>query len=99
MNKQNLIRELKQIISEEAMLNYRGIEIRRFVTWPKNVDFNSENYILENIISDFTDPQKEIKSNDLNSGNFQILECSNDGTFKIQSLDYCIDLYNHYKNF
>ncbi len=99
MNKQNLIRELNQIISEEDMLNYRGIKIRRFVTWPENIDFNSENYILENIISDFTDPQKEIKLKDINSGNFQILEYSNDGTFKIQSLDYCIDLYNRYKNF
>ncbi len=98
MNKQDLIRELNQIINKEVMLNYRGIEIRRFVTWPKNVDFDSNDYILENIVSDYTDPQKEIEPSDLNSGNFQILECSKDNTFKIQSLDYCIDLYDNYKN-
>jgi hypothetical protein len=96
IKKYELYNELNKKVLEKGILNYQGVEIRRFVAWPNEVNVDLTKFDILSIITENTSIQRNITSTDLKIGNFEILECSRDGTFKIQSYEYCLDLYERF---
>lgn len=77
------------------MMNNSGLDIEKFVKWPKTIDFT--NYDYNDIIMNKTEPQRELTSNDMTSGNFEIL-CLSNKTIEMYSFEICLQLYEEYKD-
>ncbi|MCQ9640976.1 hypothetical protein MP478_16450 [Chryseobacterium sp. WG14] len=77
------------------MMNYSGIEIEKFVRWPKDVDFTDYDYT--EIIKDATSQQKKLTSYDMASGNFEILQCLKNHTIDKYSFEKYLQLYEENK--
>lgn len=98
LNRLNLIFSVQNMpihLDLSPMINYSGVEIEKFIRWPKGEDFKK--YTYNDIIKNATYPQTKLTSEDIASGNFEILQCLNNNTIEISSFEKSLQLYEDYK--